>query len=219
MNLFALTPAEKNKRLKFRCVHRHNGLTGHPNCYDQFHGLVERVGFYDIESSQLNASFGIILSYCILGEDGVLYKRLLTPDEIRSGVFDYNLCEQFCKDVRNFDRIIGYYSEKFDGPMLRTRCIRHKLDFPVFKEIKHTDAWRVVRAKMRMHSNRMGTVCDFLGIPSKTHPLLPDVWIRCLSGDQDSLDFVMKHNVEDVESLKALWHRIVDYTQLTKTSI
>ena len=218
MNLFALSQGEKNKRLKFKCVHRHNGLS-HPNCYDQFHGLTERVGFFDLETSNLKANWGIIISYCILGDDGVLYKRLITQEEIFSGEFDKKICQQFCKDVRNFDRVIGWYSERFDAPYVRTRCMFHKLDFPVFKEVNHTDAWKVCRRIMKLHSNRLGVVAPFLGIEAKGHPLNPSVWLRCLSGNQEALDFVMTHNIEDVESLKKVWHRMEDYTKLTRTSI
>jgi len=218
MNIFALPIQERKKREKFRCVHRHNGMN-HPNCYDKANGLIERIGFVDVESSQLNASFGIILSYCILGEDGRLFSRLITPEELRSGQFDKPLCAQFCKDVRNFDRVIGWYSERFDMPFLRTRCIFHRLDYPIYKEIKHTDAWKVARKKLKMYSNRLGAVCEFFGIKAKEHPLSPSVWIKCISGDRKALDFVMTHNKEDVQSLKEVWHLLENHTRLNKESI
>jgi len=218
MNIFALSQAEKNKRVKFRCVHRHNGIS-HPNCFDQANGLIERVGFFDLETSNLNANWGIIISYCILGDDGQLYKRLITPQEIFSGEFDKAICEQFCKDARQFDRLIGWYSERFDAPYSRARCMYHKIDYPTYREIKHTDAWRVARSKLKLHSNRLGAVSAFLGIEAKQHPLNPDVWLKCLSGNEEALDFVMTHNIEDVESLRKVWHRMEDYIKLTRTSL
>lgn len=218
MNLFALSNTEKNKRLKFRCVHGHNGMA-HPNCYDQQNGLIERVGFFDLETSNLNANWGIILSYCILGDDGTLYKNLIEYKDIRSGDFDKVVCEKFCEDARKFDRLIGWYSEKFDAPYARTRCMFHKIDFPIYKEIKHTDAWRVARNKLKLHSNRLGVVAPFFGIKAKEHPLNPDVWIRCLSGNQEALDFVLTHNIEDVESLRKVWHRMKDYIKVDGKSL
>ena len=217
LNIFALSNTEKNKRLRFRCIHRHNGIS-HSNCFEQANNLKERVGFFDIETSNLNANWGIILSYCILGEDK-LYKGLITPEDLTSGVFDLNICKKFCEDVRNFDRIIGWYSAKFDGPFLRTRCMYHKLDFPVFKEIKHTDAWFVAKKKLKLHSNRLGVVAPFLGIRAKDHPINPSIWLQCLSGNKEALDFVMVHNEEDVNSLKAVWNRFEEYIRLTNTSL
>jgi len=218
MNIFALTQAEKNKRLKFRCVHRHNGLA-HPACFDQANGLIEKIGYFDLETSNLNANWGIILSYCILGEDGEMLHRVITKDEIFSGEFDKEVCRQFCEDARKFDRLIGWYSERFDAPYARTRCLFNGIDFPLFREIKHTDAWKVARKKLKLHSNRLGVVAPFFGIKAKDHPLNPSVWIRCLSGNKDALDFVLTHNKEDVHTLKAVWHLLEDHTKIGKDSI
>lgn len=212
--------SELNKRAKFRCIHRHNGLN-HNVCFDQANGLIEKIAYLDIETSSLNSDFGVVLSYCLLGdEDKKLYKRVITPEEITSGVFDRELLKQFCKDVRNYDRIITYYGFKFDVPYLRCRCEHHRLPFPIYKEISHTDAYLVVRRNFyTFHSRRLGTVAPFFGIKAKGHPLTPQVWIRCLSGNKDALAFVGTHNEEDVESLRNLWRRISKYTKLNRTSI
>lgn len=191
----------------------------HPKCYDRENGLTERVGFFDLETSNLNANWGIILSYCILSDDGELYKCLIKPKNIFSGDFDKQVCEQFCKDARKFDRLIGWYSERFDAPYSRTRCLHHKLDFPLYKEIKHTDAWKVCRKILKLHSNRLGTVAPFFGIRAKDHPLNPEVWLKCLSGNQDALNFVLTHNVEDVHSLRGVWHRLQDYQKVDNKSL
>jgi uncharacterized protein YprB with RNaseH-like and TPR domain len=217
-NTFSLSATERKKRTAFRCAHHHNGIY-HPNCYNKHYGITERIGFYDIETSNLNADFGIILSYCILSNKGKLYHRIITPEEIKSGVFDKNLLKQLCKDVRNFDRIIGYYSSRFDAPFLRTRSIYHRLQFPIYKEISHTDAYMVAKHKLLLHSRRLGVVAPFFGIKAKGHPLNGNIWLQCLSGDKKALDFVLTHNKEDVYSLRDLWHRIEKYTQLHKTSI
>jgi uncharacterized protein YprB with RNaseH-like and TPR domain len=218
MNIFALTKAEKKSRLKFRCVHRHNGINHH-RCYDQANNINERIGFIDIESSQLNASFGIMLSVCILSDEKELFKRVISPEELRSGVFDRALCEELCEEMRKYDRLIGYYSEKFDIPFIRTRCIYHDLDFPMYHEIKHTDLWRIVRKKLKIHSNRLSAVAPFFGIKAKDHPLTPSVWINALSGNKDALDFILTHNVEDVYSTRELYHKLDNHHKLSGTSI
>ncbi len=221
-NPFAMTESEKKKREAYKCEHGHNGLPGrknHPSCYDRAHGLDEKIGFLDIETSNLSADFGIILSYCIKEENGKITSRVLTRQEIQSDTFDKDLLKQFCEDVRKFDRVITYYGSRFDIPFLRTRCILHGLDFPIFKEIRHTDAYMIVKHKLNLHSRRLAVVAPFFSIPAKAHPLNPTVWLKCLSGDEKALDFVLTHNKEDVESLEGVWHKIEDYTQLQKASI
>jgi uncharacterized protein YprB with RNaseH-like and TPR domain len=220
MNIFAMSRKEYRHREDYSCKHGHNGLpSGHPKCYDREFVVKERVGYFDLETSNLNANWGIILSYCILGDDGVLYRSLIKRDDIFNGSFDKNVCKQFCEDARNFDRLIGWYSERFDAPYARTRCLYHKLNFPVFKEIKHTDAWRVARNKLKLHSNRLGVVAPFFGIRAKDHPLNPNIWLQCLSGNQDALDFVMIHNEEDVRSLRDVWHKIEDSIKVDSKSL
>jgi uncharacterized protein YprB with RNaseH-like and TPR domain len=181
--------------------------------------LTERLGFIDIESSQLNASFGIILSVCILDDQKTLFKRVISPEELRKGIFDRVLCEELCKEMRKYDRLIGYYSERFDMPFIRTRCLFHKLDMPLFKEIKHTDLWKIVRNKLKIHSNRLGAVAPFFGIKAKEHPLTPSVWIRALSGDKEALDFILTHNIEDVHTTRELYHLLEGQHKLESRSI
>jgi len=218
-NPFALGISERNKRLNYSCKHRHNGIDHHA-CFDKDNHLNERVGYYDIETSNLNADFGIVLSYCILPDkNNRLLSRTITPEELRSDKFDKNLLKQFCEDARKFDRLIGYYSAKFDAPFLRTRCIFHHLDFPIYKEINHTDAYLTAKHKLKLHSRRLGVVAPFFGIKAKGHPLNGAIWLKCLRGDKRALDFVTTHNKEDVYSLREVWHKVEDYQRLTKTSL
>ncbi len=202
----------------FKCKHKHTGLS-HPKCFYRNNVSEEKIGFVDIEASNLVANFGIILSYCIKEENGPITQRVITPEALKSGTFDRDLMKQFCIDARKFTRLVGWYSNRFDIPYIRTRCVYHKLDFPVYKEIAHTDAWRISRDKLKLHSNRLEVVSKFLGISAKGHPLNPEIWLRCLSGNKKALKFVLTHNIEDVVSLEAVWHRIKDYARLTKTSM
>jgi uncharacterized protein YprB with RNaseH-like and TPR domain len=96
----------------------------------------------------------------------------------------------------------------------------HKLDFPLYKEVYHTDAYQRAKILIRtLHSKRLGVVASFYGIKAKEHPLNPTVWLRCLSGDQDALDFVNLHCKEDVHSLEEVWKRLAPYQKLAKSSI
>ena len=217
-----MSKVERDKRKRWKCpIPSHKGSNGlsHHACFNKLNGITERIGFYDIECSNLSADFGIILSYCILSEDKKLYKRVLTPAEIKSGVFDKNLLNQFCQDIRNFDRVMGWYSSRFDMPFLRTRCIYHKIDFPMYGEIRHTDLWKFARNNLKLHSNRLGTVAPFFGIKAKEHPLDGEVWLKCLSGNQEALNFVLTHNIEDVHSTRGVYCKIQNYLKLARTSI
>lgn len=218
-NKFALTKAEFNSRLKFTCVHSHNGLA-HPRCYDRANGLDEKVGYFDIEASNLSSDFGIVLCYCIKHDGGTISNKI-TPREIKDGTHDKRLLKDLCKDLRKFDRVITWYGSKFDLPFVRSRSILFKLNFPIFQEVKHTDAYMVAKRILRtLHSKRLGVVADFYGIKAKEHPLKPTIWIKCLSGNQKAIDFVETHCKEDVTSLQEVCERaIFPYTKLRKSSV
>ncbi len=72
--------------------------------------LKEKIGFVDIETAGLQADFHYIFSYCIKELDGKMYKRVLTPKEVRNRkIRDKLLMKQFCKDVEQFTRVVTYY--------------------------------------------------------------------------------------------------------------
>lgn len=213
-----MTKAEILERFNYRCSHHHDGFS-HPQCYDRDKGNKERIGHLDIEASNLNANFGIVLSYCIKEDEGKIIKRLIEPKHMKDGSFDKHLMIQFCKDVRKFDRLTTWYGGGFDIPFLRTRCVFHGLDFPLHGEVAHTDVWFIARKKFRFHSNRMEVVAKFFNIAAKNHPLVPEIWLKCMTGDRKALKFVLTHNVEDVETLEQIYHKIIEYKRFTRTSI
>jgi hypothetical protein len=96
----------------------------------------------------------------------------------------------------------------------------YNLPFPLYNEVRHTDAYLVIKHKFgTLHSRRLGVVAPFYGISAKGHPLNPTIWLKCLSGNKKALDFVWTHNKEDVVSLKKLWKKVSKYVKLNKTSL
>lgn len=217
-NLNALTKQELVDRFRWRCDHGHNGIA-HWNCWDRLKGVVERVGYFDIEATNLAANFGYCLSYCILGDDNKMVARCIEQKDILAGGFDKRLMAQFVEDVWDYDRLIGYYSKRFDAPYLRTRCEFHGLVFPLYRQVLHTDAYDTVKHKFKFHSNRLAAACEFFGIPAKGHPLKPAVWQKAQAGDKKALAFILEHNKEDVTSLKALWEKIGKHHRTINTTI
>lgn len=217
MNPATLSKQELVSRARFTCRHRHNGLSHH-QCYEAAHPA-ERIGFLDIEATSLNASFGFMLTYCIKPLGGPVLKRAVQRKDILSGKFDRGLCQQFIEDATQFDRVVTYYGSRYDVPFIRTRCLTHNLDFPAMGSVFHTDAYYAVRARLKLHSNRLEAACTALGIPSKGHKLSPMVWRDAGTGEKKALAHVLAHNVEDVESLEALWIRLRGCIRPNKTSV
>ena len=220
MNLANLKKEEIIKRHYWRCVHGHTGLE-HPKCYEQAHGVREKIGFLDIEASNTEATFGLVLTYCIKEENGKIYYGKITPEEIKNGTYDRNLLKKCIKDMKRFDRLVYYWGgdNRFDIPFLRSRAVLYNLDFPLYKEIKGLDLYTYIKKKFRFHRNRLETACEFFGIPAKAHPIKFDVWVKALGGNQKALNYILTHNKEDVISLEKLYHKVLPYINIPNTSI
>lgn len=214
-----ITRKELINRLEFHCKHGHNGLTGHPQCYNKLNGENRNIAIIDIESTALNASFGWIISVCIKKLGGGITKLLVKPEEILEGTTDKRLCQEFVKEMDKFDMIVGHYSGKFDIPMLRTRCVFWNISFPRYADLIQKDTCQILWQKFKLHSNRLEAACDFFGIESKRHRLKPNLWQQAQAGNQKALNYILKHNEEDVISTEKLWLKINQYIAPSKTSI
>jgi uncharacterized protein YprB with RNaseH-like and TPR domain len=203
------------------CVHHHNGIS-HSECYKKY--LLKsngRVGFLDIETSNLQANFGLILSYAIktAGKNEFFTERL-TRNEFgqRKYLQDREIVKHLIKDMKKYDIICGYYSARFDIPYIRSRALRYNIKFPSANELRHIDLYFTVKKNLRLNSNRLATVSEFLGVPGKTI-IKSEYWVSALSGDETSLKYIQNHNLKDVIVLEKVFNKMQPYFKLTNRSI
>lgn len=201
-----------------KCKHGHNYLE-HQNCYFEENPNKERLGFFDIETTNLKADFGIILQYCIADQSSdKVYSRTITKKELTQDL-DRKVVKQCLKDMGNFDRLVGYYSSRFDIPFIRTRAVALGLEFPEYGGLLHQDLYFVVRNRFNLSSKRLENACRvLLGSTDKTR-IDSEHWIRALQGDPGSLDYIRDHCEKDVIDLKKLYNKIIRYSRRTDTSL
>ena len=223
--LLGLTKAELINRFDFRCKHGHNGIR-HIKCYEKKnHKPIERIGFADIETSNLKADFGMVYTWCIKEKGGPLYRGSITYRDLQSGLLDKNVVGSFVSCASGFDRLIFHYGEntRFDIPFLRTRAVRWGIEFQKHRDLFVSDTYPILKNKFKLRSNRLQAACQLFEIKSKGHPLDLHIWAKMQSGNKrminEALKYIMSHNIEDVESLEALWEKISPYTQIGRSSI
>jgi len=171
--------------------------------------LSERVGFLDIETSNLKATFGFVFCYCIAdeGTNKIIGSRIDKKD--LNGKMDKRILIQLLKDLENYHRIVTYYGTRFDIPFLRTRCLYHQLPFPEYGMVYHTDLYYVVRNKLQLHRNTQEIATRFLiGESEKTH-YGQDQWLRGMVGNEKALRYIYDHCKRDVRDLKKLYEILV----------
>lgn len=207
------------------CKHHHSYLE-HYQCFleekPQGCPFVERVGFLDIETSNLDADFGIIFSYAIkpLDRDEIL-GRVVTKAEMRRHIFDRKIVAECINDMKKFHRLVVHWGKdrRHDIPWIRTRALLYGHEFPDYKSLYVEDTFDLAKAKLKLHRNRLETIASFFGIPCKGHPMNPKMWQKAQTGDKPSLEWIWLHNLEDVETLEKVWLLLKDFGPRRKTSI
>jgi len=221
-----------------RCVHRHS-IESHPQCFKK--GLVKepnlvanlwskrtndpwytypgyRIGYFDIETDNLNADFGTVLSWCIKQKGGEIKYDVVTKEELFNGDLDRRVVNSFVEELKQYNIIIGYYSALFDGPYMRAKALHYGIPFPGYGDLYHWDLYFTVKSKLKISRKSLDNACDYLGIVGKT-PIDKDFWRKAKYGDKESLDYVLDHNKGDVVILEEL-HDKLDFTRKwNRTSI
>lgn len=206
---------------RWRCKHGCDGIS-HYNCYLREGDIKERIGFFDIEASNLKANFGIILSWAIKpeGKDWVWYDHV-TKADMRSDTLDKRVVKSFCDVLSEFDRLCTWFGTRFDLPFVRTRALWWNLDemFPKYGELLHTDAYYIARNKLCLHSNRQGAVAEAILHEDVKTRIDPTHWIHALQGRQDAIDYIIDHNIKDCYQLEANYQKLRPFVKGMRRSI
>jgi uncharacterized protein YprB with RNaseH-like and TPR domain len=167
---------------------------------------------FDLETSGLNADFGVILCGVVKGAGDrpmVFRGDELNPNWTTRRSDDSGVLKAIVSEMSRYDIWIAHNGAKFDVPFLRTRLAKWGL--PALPAKKLVDPVQLARNKFKMSFNGLAQVASLLGVNSKTD-LDPDVWIRAsLDGDRKAMGYIVKHCVEDVYTLEKVVRVLKDY--------
>ena len=173
-----------------------------------------RIVFFDIETFDLAADFGLVMVGCIKERGGE------TTTFVAHGDVDERECILGVRDtLEAADYVVTYYGTGFDLPYLNTRLIIHG-ERPLH-QIRHVDLYYKVRHGLKLNRNRLDNVEDALfGDEAKLKTRIkPGIWRRALQGNQDALDYIVHHCVADVELLEKAFNKMVGFINLSATRI
>jgi len=220
LSISSLNKADIVYRFNHRCRHGARYLE-HPHCYLTENPFEEKVGFIDIEATNLKADFGIVLCYCIkeLGKDKIYEATINKRDLSQKGYLDKRVLRKCIEDMKQFTLLVGYYSSGFDIPFLRTRALTHGLLFPLFGEIRHKDIYYIVKRRFKLSSSRLENACRvLLGHTDKTR-IDSEKWILALQGNPRALAYIVDHCRKDVTDLEKLYNITQAYSGKNEVSI
>jgi uncharacterized protein YprB with RNaseH-like and TPR domain len=172
-----------------------------------------RIGFYDIETSDLKALMGRVLCASVVPLTGkaVTFRaddpQYKTDNPIDDSVLvkDYT---QYLDD--NFDMIVGWNSKLFDLPFLNARLAKAGLQ--PFKPHFHLDImWYAGGGSLRIGSRKLDNVAKYFKSPNQKTPIEWDQWQLAMMFDQKAMDNVVKHCEADVKVLRDVYHHLLPY--------
>ena len=204
------------------CRHSHTYLS-HYSCFltekPDTSPMIEKMGIFDIETTGLKANWGEMVSWCMLDHNtGKITYDLVTREEIRDRE-DKRIVKSASAEIKKYDRIMTWYGSRFDVPYVRTKALFHKIDFPAYRDLYHTDLLYISRSKLRLHSNRLEAVCEYFGIPAKTHKMTPKLNHDLQIGKEYALNDVLEHCKEDVWSTNEVFKMFIKHMMMAKRSI
>lgn len=176
-----------------------------------------KVGVFDIETSNLNANFGIVLC-------GVVYD--VTNEKIYIVRWDETKCYkngEYDNDrevvaklrdlLESFDIVIGYNSSRFDIPFLRTRLLYHKER--LIESVRHIDLYYLVRFKLKLHDNKLDTLAKFSNLEHQKTEVDGMKWTQALvyagtKKGKKAMDYIVEHCVLDCKVLAESFAQVKD---------
>jgi uncharacterized protein YprB with RNaseH-like and TPR domain len=216
------SPEDFQDRQGFKCkLHHHNGIS-HKKCYERENNIQERKCFLDIETTNLKANFGIMLTWCVYDmQTEEIYYDYITHEDIENDIADKRIVTTLIDTLWRYDRIIGHYSTYFDVPFVRTRALVNDVEFPVWGNFFHTDTWRMARKLLCLHSNRQDSVAQAVQHQSCKTRINPDTWAKVLFGSKAQrtklIKEVLHHNEMDVVEGKGNYLKMLPFYNETKS--
>jgi uncharacterized protein YprB with RNaseH-like and TPR domain len=199
-----------------KCVHGHSFLS-HPGCYTPEE---ERIGFLDIETSNLDADYGSILTWCILdSKTQEVITGVITKEDIESGKEDTRILKELISSLEKFDRVVTFYGKRFDVPFIRTRALVNRVKFPNFGSLVHTDLYFIIRNRFRLSRNGLENACRTLLHKTNKNHIDKKIWRDAARGDLKSLEYILDHNRRDVVDTQRLYKKVINFARKQDTSI
>lgn len=205
------------------CEHSMTQQT-HPSCFKSGKPWWAdlRIGYLDIEASNLKANFGMILSWHIKkrGQNAFLSDVIDQPHpQAAHDHLDKQQVISLVKALDQFDILVTYYGSLFDIPFIKSRAFHYGLKFPAYGTKVQFDLYFLARGLFALTSRRQNAIAELLFGKSEKTRLDGDLWNHAVRGDKKALRYVFDHNRHDVIELERLHDALKSYIKPTRRSL
>ena len=161
---------------------------------------------WDLETSSLNADYGVILCAGFKTVGTGKAKVLSVADYTGKDILEREkkLLKDISIELLDSDIWLTWYGTYFDIPFVNSRLLYHRL--PVLPATyPHIDGWKVSRNRLKLRNNRLKTVQEFLGTETEKDSVLGPIWIKAMNGDHKALQYVINHCFKDIKALEEVY--------------
>lgn len=172
-----------------------------------------RVVAWDLETTDLSASMGIVLCSCLKPIVPSGKPIAFTVKDVKGLTPDKEVLRKTKEELEKYDLVVTYNGKRFDVPMLNARLLRCGLPYANIKW--HLDVSKFVRAPyLRIVSRRyikLLVVQTFMRVPEpeRKTPLDTDTWVLAAQSDPKALRKVREHCLRDVKVLEHVYWKVL----------
>lgn len=138
-----------------------------------------------------------------LGSEEIM-SDAVTPQEVLKED-DYRITKSIWKLLNQAEIVIAHNGKNFDIPKLNSRFILNGL--PPTNPYRQIDTKEVAAKQFGFSSNKLDALAGYFGIEHKDDTDFK-LWVRCLEGDKESLQYMEKYNKKDVAILEKVYLRL-----------
>ena len=190
---------------------------------------IKKIGYLDIEATDLDGKFGFMLSWVLekrdlnTGKSTTVYDIIDKPTidkelKNRSINFDKDILESLFAEMQDIDLIIGHYfvgKFRFDIPFLRARAIiTGAKGFPEHRVIKYADTHKMAKQLYKMRTYGLASVGDLFDVHDKKTPITRHDWVLAKFGDKKALKYILDHNIQDVKITSKVHREMEQYINI-----
>lgn len=174
-----------------------------------------RVVVWDLETVTLDASFGRVLCGTVkeIGKKPDTYRIDKTKTYKKEPWNDRELVVAIRDRLNQAHVAVAYNGIRFDVPYLNSRLLHHGFE-PIAAGVQHVDPVFIARNRMRLGSNTLARLLDFMGCKEQKLHLGPEVWQRAAAGSRKDMDLLVKRNVSDCVALEQLFNKLISMVPL-----
>jgi uncharacterized protein YprB with RNaseH-like and TPR domain len=167
-----------------------------------------RVALFDLEMSNLNADYGMILCAVIkeYNQEPVVIRCDDMPSFAKCPWSDTQLARRIRDELEKFDIIVSWNGVRFDIPFLNARLMQARA-VPM-KRVKHIDLLYQARFKFKLSSNSLANVQEFLRLKHQKTAIQGNNWTKAMRGNRAAMDYIVKHCILDVRVLEETYDKM-----------